>query len=123
VVGLRLRAEAIPLTAPGDRADRDLRNASSLTSGRVLVRTILLRDDRRVTLTFEFPMRDDRDNVRAELTRQGFATSTPLARIADENYLEVAGVTDQRQAERVEQIVHRVSRASRRVPNDEASDS
>jgi hypothetical protein len=78
-----------------------------------------LRDHVSVTLTFEFPMRDDRDNVRAELTRQGFTTSTPLARIGDENYLEVSGVTDQRQARRVEEIVHRVSRASRKVPNDD----
>lgn len=82
---------------------------------------LLLRDDANVNLTFEFPMRDDRDNVRAELTRQGFTTSTPLARIGDENYLEVSGVTDQRQARRVEEIVHRVSRASRRVANDDAS--
>jgi hypothetical protein len=74
-----------------------------------------------VKLTFEFPMRDDRDNVRAELTRQGFATSTPLARLGDENYLEVSGVMDQGQALRVEELVHRVSRASRRVPNDDAS--
>ena len=72
-------------------------------------------------LTFEFPMRDDRNNVRAELTRQGFTTSTPLARLGDEHYLEVSDVADQPQASLVEEIVHRVSRASRRVPNDDAS--
>jgi hypothetical protein len=80
------------------------------------------RDDGQVNLTFEFPMRNDRDNVRAELSRHGFETSTPLARLGDESFLEVSGVTDPRQALRVEEIVRRVARASRRVPNDQETD-
>ena len=80
---------------------------------------IVEEDDGRVNLTFEFPMRNDRDTVRAELVREGFETRTPLARVGDENYLEVTGVGDQRQAQRVAELVHRVARASRRVPNEQ----
>jgi len=70
-------------------------------------------------VTFEFPMRADRDNVRAELIRQGFETGTPQARVGDEHLLEVREVADQPQVLRLEQTVRRIARASRRVPNDE----
>jgi hypothetical protein len=70
-------------------------------------------------MTFEFPMRADRDNVRAELTRRGYETATPLARIGDEHLLEIREISDQQEVLRVEQVVRQVARASRRVANDE----
>jgi len=74
-----------------------------------------------VELTFEFPMRADRDNVRAELIDRGFETGTPDARTGDEHLLEVREVADQVQVLLVEQLVRQLARASRRVSNDEVS--
>jgi hypothetical protein len=74
-------------------------------------------------ITFEFPMRGDRDRVRGELTSRGFSTNTPLARIGSEQLLEVFDVADEREIQRIEEIVLQVARASRRVPNDEQTDT
>jgi DMSO/TMAO reductase YedYZ molybdopterin-dependent catalytic subunit len=68
-----------------------------------------------VNITFEFPMRNDRDNVRAELAQRGFETTTPPARVGDEHLLEVAGLVDQQQVLSVEEIVRKFARASRRL--------